>query len=79
MRQDVAAFEALATRVELQLTPFVDGGEVFHSTGDSPVAHLHSVIGLGVRALARPSVVGYVDVGHGSEGFVAFSGINYPF
>jgi outer membrane receptor protein involved in Fe transport len=35
--------------------------------------------GLGVRALVRPSVVGYVDVGHGSEGFVAFSGINYPF
>jgi hypothetical protein len=78
-RQDVAAFEALATRIEVQLAPFVDGGQVFHSAGDSPVAHLHSVFGLGVRALARPSVVGYIDVGHASEGFVAFSGINYPF
>jgi outer membrane protein assembly factor BamA len=79
LRQDVAAYEALGTRIEVQLAPFVDAGQVFHSGSDSPVAHLHSVIGLGVRALARPSVVGYVDVGHASEGFVAFSGINYPF
>jgi hypothetical protein len=32
-----------------------------------------------MRALARPFVVGYLDIGKGSEGLVAFSGINYPF
>jgi hypothetical protein len=40
---------------------------------------LHNVIGVGMRALARPFVVGYLDIGKGSGGLVAFSGINYPF
>jgi hypothetical protein len=79
LRQQVATFQALATHIELQLTPFIDTGEVFHESSDSPVAHLHNVLGIGVRAVARPSVVGYVDIGKGSEGVVAFSGLDYPF
>jgi hypothetical protein len=79
LRQQVATIQALATHIELQLTPFLDSGEVFHESSDSPVAHLHNVLGIGVRAVARPSVVGYVDIGKGSEGVVAFSGLDYPF
>ena len=78
LRQDVAAFAALGTRIEVQLAPFVDGGQVFHSAGDSPVAHLHSVFGLGVRALARPSVVGYIDVGHAARGSSPSPGSTTP-
>ena len=51
-----------------KLTPFVDVGEVFAHSRDSPVAHLHHVGGLGFRGIASPFVVGYVDVGYGSEG-----------
>jgi hypothetical protein len=40
---------------------------------------LHKVVGIGVRGIARPSVVGYVDVGYGTEGIAVFTGINYPF
>jgi hypothetical protein len=78
-RQVVADFDAVSTHVELQLTPFVDVGQVFAHASSFPVANLHAVFGLGVRAVARPSVVGYVDIGRGQEGVVAFSGINYPF
>jgi hypothetical protein len=37
------------------------------------------VYGLGFRGIARPFVVGYVDIGYGSEGIAAFTGLNYPF
>lgn len=45
----------------------------------SPVAALHKVVGVGFRGVAPPFVVGYVDVGYGSEGAAVFSGIGYPF
>ncbi|MBV9697522.1 MAG: BamA/TamA family outer membrane protein, partial [Gammaproteobacteria bacterium] len=76
-RWRVAAFDAFATHLELQLTPFVDGGRVF--AAGLPLQGLHTAAGVGLRAVARPFVVGYLDVGRGSEGVVAFSGINYPF
>jgi len=34
---------------------------------------------VGFRGIARPFVVGYVDIGHGSEGAAVFTGLNYPF
>jgi hypothetical protein len=79
LRQQVAHFDAVSTHVELQLTPFIDVGRVFADSSSWPVQSLHAAAGLGIRAVARPFVVGYVDIGKGSEGVVAFSGINYPF
>ncbi|HEV2551943.1 MAG TPA: hypothetical protein VGU20_31840 [Stellaceae bacterium] len=35
--------------------------------------------GVGFRAIARPFIVGYLDIGYGAEGSAIFSGINYPF
>jgi hypothetical protein len=32
-----------------------------------------------MRAVAKPFIVGYVDIGYGGEGIAVFSGINYPF
>jgi hypothetical protein len=46
---------------------------------DNPIDRLHPVGGVGVRGIAEPFVVGYVDVGMGGEGPAVFSGINYPF
>jgi hypothetical protein len=79
MRQRVASFDAVATHIELQVTPFVDTGSVFARTSTSPLTGLHTAVGVGIRAVARPFVVGYVDVGVGNEGAAVFTGINFPF
>jgi Omp85 superfamily domain len=62
-----------------EVAPFVDAGRVFSSAADFPLEQLHVAGGLGFRAVIRPQVVGYVDIGYGSEGFAAFSGLDYPF
>ena len=72
-------FDAEATHVDLEIAPFVDVGQVFHRTSTFPSENLHKVGGVGFRAIARPSVVGYVDVGYGDEGAAVFTGLNYPF
>ncbi len=78
-RRQVFSLNALNTRVGIELAPFFDAGRVFHSSSTNPLSGLHKVIGLGFRGIASPNVVGYVDVGHGDEGTVVFSGLNYPF
>jgi Omp85 superfamily domain len=78
-RKQVLSVDAVSSHVNVELTPFVDVGEVFAHSRESPVAHLHHVGGLGFRGIAAPYVVGYVDVGYGSEGVAVFTGINYPF
>jgi len=52
---------------------------VFSQTTTNPLDHVHDVVGVGFRGIARPYVVGYVDVGYGSEGAAVFTGLNYPF
>ena len=61
------------------MAPFVDVGRVFSQSGTLPVSDLHKIAGVGFRGVAPPFVVGYVDVGYGSEGAAVFSGIGYPF
>jgi hypothetical protein len=78
-RREMLATDFSGTHIDVQITPFVDAGRVFHNPSDFPLDHLHPVAGLGFRAIARPSVVGYVDFGVGSEGLAIFTGINYPF
>jgi hypothetical protein len=78
-RRTIATLNVASSTVQLQLAPFIDTGRVFERPGTNPVSHLHSVGGLGMRGLAPPFIVGYVDVGYGSEGVAVFTGINYPF
>jgi outer membrane protein assembly factor BamA len=79
LRHNVFSFDAVSTRVDIEVAPFVDAGRVFSSAGTFPLSHLHTVGGVGFRGIAKPFVVGYVDVGYGSEGAAVFTGINYPF
>ena len=79
LRTRVAGFDAFSTHISLELAPFIDVGKVFATPGESPVSHLHTAGGLGIRGVASPFVVGYVDIGYGREGVAVFSGINYPF
>jgi hypothetical protein len=64
---------------ELELAPFVEAGQVFRHIYDPPLDDLHVVGGLGIRALVRPQLVAFVDVGYGAEGDSIFTGIDYPF
>lgn len=79
LRRTVTAFNVMSTHLDLEVAPFVDLGRVFARTGTFPVEQLHTVGGVGFRGIARPFVVGYVDIGYGSEGVAVFTGINYPF
>jgi Omp85 superfamily domain len=79
LRRRAFSFDAAASHVDVEVTPFVDVGRVSSRLGVDPLSGLHKVVGVGVRGLARPSVVGYVDVGYGTEGVAVFTGINYPF
>ena len=79
LRHTAFSFGAFATRVDIEVTPFVDAGRVFADSNTFPLAHVHAIGGVGVRGIARPFVVGYVDVGYGSQGAAVFSGIYYPF
>lgn len=79
LRRKVLDLNLFSTEVSLELAPFVDAGCVFSRFAQISPGKLHTVGGLGFRAVASPFIVGYVDVGYGSEGFAVFSGINYPF
>jgi outer membrane protein assembly factor BamA len=79
LRHRAFSFDAAASHVDIEVAPFVDLGRVFSHTSTDPFASLHKVVGVGVRGIARPSVVGYVDMGYGTEGLAIFTGINYPF
>ncbi len=79
VRHTFWGFDAESTHVDLEIAPFVDVGQVFGRTSTFPIERLHKVGGVAFRGIARPSVVGYVDVGYGDEGAAVFTGLNYPF
>jgi Omp85 superfamily domain len=79
LRRTVLSFDAVSTHVDVELAPFIDLGRVFNHGGTLPFDQLHHVVGLGFRGIARPFVVGKVDVGYGSDGVAIFTGLNYPF
>lgn len=79
LRRKIGSLRIAATHLDLEVAPFLDVGRVFSRLDAWPVSELHKVFGVGFRGVARPFVVGYVDVGYGSEGAAVFSGIGYPF
>ena len=79
LRTRVASFNAFRTRVSLELAPFIEAGKVFAPMSGNPFTHLHLAGGLGVRGVASPFVVGYVDVGLARRKPAVFSGLDYPF
>jgi hypothetical protein len=79
LRQKIGSVRVASTRLDLEVAPFLDVGRVSSRLDFLPFSELHRVVGVGFRGVARPFVVGYVDVGYGSEGAAVFSGIGYPF
>jgi outer membrane protein assembly factor BamA len=79
LRQRTIDLPIFNTNIGIEVTPFIDIGRVFHELGASPLSRLHKVYGIGFRGVAAPFIVGFVDVGYGSEGAAVFTGVNYPF
>jgi outer membrane protein assembly factor BamA len=79
LRTRVYSRQIFGVNAELELAPFLDFGQVFRSSRDSPFNDLHAVGGLGFRGVVRPQVVGFVDIGLGEQGAAVFTGLEYPF
>lgn len=79
VRTRVAGFDAFGTHVGLEVSPFVDAGKVFANGKPDVISELHTALGVGMRGIASPYVVGYVDFAYGRGRSAIFSGINYPF
>jgi outer membrane protein assembly factor BamA len=79
LRTRVYERRVFGVKGELELAPFIEAGQVFRHIYDVPVDDLHLVGGLGIRALVRPQLVAFVDIGYGAEGDSIFTGIDYPF
>jgi outer membrane protein assembly factor BamA len=79
LRRTVLTFNSGGTNIDVEVSPFVDVGRVFERSGTFPLGSLHQVYGVGFRGIAKPFVVGHVDIGYGTEGVAVFTGLNYPF
>jgi len=79
LRTSVVNLNAFGTRVSVEAAPFLDAGKVFAALGGSPFSRLHATPGFGVRGVANPFIVGYVDFGLARGEVAVFSGIDYPF
>ncbi|HLW24176.1 MAG TPA: BamA/TamA family outer membrane protein [Steroidobacteraceae bacterium] len=79
LRRRFLTVDAVTTVLDLEVTPFIDLARVFSHRSENPLESLHRAVGVGFRGVARPFVVGYVDVGYGTEGAAVFTGLNYPF
>jgi hemolysin activation/secretion protein len=66
----------------LELAPFIDIGRVGRTSLDlerSILTNIQVNPGIGVRLLARPNVVGRLDLAYGKDGSNVFVGLDYPF
>lgn len=69
----------LGTITEVETAPFLDVGKVTDTFAYRAFSQYEFNPGLGFRAIARPNVVGRLDVGTGSEGKAVFAGLDFPF
>lgn len=79
LRMWVVNLNAFGTRMSVEVAPFVDAGKVFAALGASPFSKLHVTPGFGLRGVANPFIVGYLDFGFARGKAAIFSGIDYPF
>ena len=74
--KQVKAFDYL---LDLEVAPFFDIGRVSGGFGIRDIQDFQVNPGIGLRVLARPHVVGRLDVAYGRDGENFFVGLDYPF
>jgi outer membrane protein assembly factor BamA len=65
--------------LDIELAPFLDLGRVMGRFKASNFQNLQYNPGLGFRVVAKPHVVGRLDVAYGKDGGNLYVGIDYPF
>ncbi len=68
--------------IRLELAPFLDMGRVGRTGVDIERLFFRNIQfnpGMGIRLLAKPSIVGRLDVAYGKDGPNVFVGLDYPF
>lgn len=78
-RFTVYKVEVSGVTTEIELAPFMGLGTVFGAPRRMARRYLRPLLGTAVRAVARPQVVGSIDIGVGQEGPAVFMDINYSF
>ena len=69
-------------KIQLEIAPFLDMGRVGQSNVKAEHLFLKNVQfnpGMGIRLLAKPNIVGRLDVAYGKDGSNVFVGLDYPF
>jgi len=81
VEQRITVFDASVTgvTVEMEIAPFFGLGSVFSTPKRIASRYMRPAYGIAFRAIARPQVVGSVDLGFGQEGANVFMDINYSF
>ncbi|MDE2293408.1 MAG: BamA/TamA family outer membrane protein, partial [Elusimicrobia bacterium] len=64
---------------EFEVDPYFELGSVDSSPHRFASRYARPVVGAAVRAIARPQVVGSIDMGYGQEGAAVFMDINYSY
>jgi hemolysin activation/secretion protein len=67
------------TVAEVEMAPFLDVGKVTNTFRYRAFSEYEANPGVGFRAIARPNVVGRVDLATGNEGKAVFAGLDFPF
>ncbi len=65
--------------IDIEAAPFLDMGRVMSKFSTHNFGNLQYNPGLGLRMIAKPHVVGRLDVAHGKDGPNVFVGLDYPF
>lgn len=78
-RIPVRAQKILGYLLEFQVSPFVDIGRVMSGLRVQELKNFQVNPGVGLRVLARPNVVGRLDMAYGQDGANFFIGLDYPF
>ena len=71
--------KVFGTVAEVEMAPFLDVGKVTDTFRYRAFSQYEANPGIGFRAIARPNVVGRVDVATGNEGRAVFAGLDFPF
>ena len=71
--------KVFGTVAEVETAPFLDVGKVTNTFRYRAFSQYEANPGIGFRAIARPNVVGRVDVATGNEGRAVFAGLDFPF
>jgi hypothetical protein len=78
-RIPVTQLKAFDYLIDLEVAPFLDIGRVMSGFSTRDIRDFQVNPGTGLRILARPLVVGRLDVAYGRDGANLFVGLDYPF